>query len=463
MRLASISDNTAYLAKTAAGQANPVLDAEFEDLMARLGPFERHPVIAVAVSGGPDSLALTLLAARWAKKRGGLAVGLTVDHDLRPGSADEAEQTGRWLKAHGIIHRTLAWTDPKPKTGIQQRARAARYKYLQGWCRNAGILHLLTAHHRQDQAETVALRRARQSGPRGLASMAVIRELSGLRLLRPLLDIDKARLLATLNDSGQDWLDDPSNRYLGYARNRLRHDGIDTERLAADASLHGKKRRLSDRRLNSTLMHTVTIDPAGFARAPTALFDALPADLAQDLLERVLMTIGGNTYPPRKMGLRRLLSAMQNQQPFDGRTLANCRILNRKGQWLFCREAGTPSTLALIPWQWQRWQARFLIRFRGDQAGLTLRQLGDQDRPTNNRLLIKEKKCSLPLAVRSSLPSIWCDHELLAIPHIGYFGRSFDASLLDLRFRPCQPLANAPFAAHMCSRSSEETVALIHC
>ena len=100
-----------------------------------------------------------------------------------------------------IEHRILRWTGPKPATGVQAAAREARYALLGAWCRDAGVLHLLLAHHLDDQAETVALRQARQSGPDGLAGMAAVRELKGSRLLRPLLSVPKDRLRATLTGS----------------------------------------------------------------------------------------------------------------------------------------------------------------------------------------------------------------------------------------------------------------------
>ncbi|HLU65659.1 MAG TPA: tRNA lysidine(34) synthetase TilS, partial [Kofleriaceae bacterium] len=180
-------------------------------MIEALGPFERRPRLAVAVSGGPDSLCLCLLAHGWAKARGGEVSALTVDHGLRPTSADEARQVAAWLGPRGIDHHVLRWTGAKPATAIQEAAREARYRLLGDWCRAAGVLHLLLAHHLDDQAETVAFRRARGSGPEGLAGMPAVRELAGLRLLRPLLGVPKARLVATLEAAGQAWLEDPSN------------------------------------------------------------------------------------------------------------------------------------------------------------------------------------------------------------------------------------------------------------
>src|SRR5271163_3103349 len=100
-----------------------------------LGGFEARPQVAVAVSGGPDSLALILLAQRWARQRGGQAWALTVDHGLRPESAAEVRTVAGWLAARGIPHETLIWAGDKPATGIQEAARDARYRLLAQWCR----------------------------------------------------------------------------------------------------------------------------------------------------------------------------------------------------------------------------------------------------------------------------------------------------------------------------------------
>ena len=176
----------------------PVDLGEFSALLDALGPFERRPALAAAVSGGPDSMALALLARDWAAARDGSLLALIVDHGLRAGSAGEAALTVGRLAEAGICARILPWAGAKPATGIQAAARAARYRLLQSACRSAGILHLLLAHHADDQAETVALRRQRGSGRDGQAGMAAIREVEDLRLLRPLLATAKARLAATL-------------------------------------------------------------------------------------------------------------------------------------------------------------------------------------------------------------------------------------------------------------------------
>jgi len=218
----------------------PVTAVEFAALMAPLGPFEAPPRLAVAVSGGRDSLALALLTADWCRSTGGEVVGLTVDHRLRTGSGGEARQVGRWLAAAGIAHHVLVRRGELAAGSPQAAARAARYALLGDWCRRQGVLHLLIAHQQEDQAETLLLRLGRGSGLEGLAAMPAVVERVGLRLLRPLLAVPRRRLEATLAARGQPWIDDPSNEDPAYARTALRRlmpplaaAGIDAGRLAA--------------------------------------------------------------------------------------------------------------------------------------------------------------------------------------------------------------------------------------
>src|SRR5262245_21437394 len=170
---------------------DPLTEAEFAALMRPLGPFEAQPRLAVAVSGGSDSLALTLLLHDWARRQRGVLTALTVDHGLRPEAAAEARQVARWLRARGIRHRVLTWrpAGEARRGGLQAAARAARYRLLGAWCRANGVLHLALAHHREDQAETLLLRLARGSGLDGLAAMAAVSEREGVRLIRPLLAV----------------------------------------------------------------------------------------------------------------------------------------------------------------------------------------------------------------------------------------------------------------------------------
>ena len=121
------------------------LTEKFLNLIDATGPFEASPVVCVAVSGGGDSMALALMLERWAKARGGRLIGLSVDHQLRPGSADEALRVGNWFSKRHIDHRVLKWDDPNATSAVQENARTARYALMENWCRDNGILHLFVA------------------------------------------------------------------------------------------------------------------------------------------------------------------------------------------------------------------------------------------------------------------------------------------------------------------------------
>ena len=191
--------------------------------------------LLLAVSGGPDSLALMHLAARWG--RGRLHVA-TVDHGLRPGSASEAHGVAAAAQRLGLPHVILPWLGPKPQTRIQERAREARYALLAAHAQAIGARHVLTAHHADDQAETVLFRLGRGSGLAGLAGMRRETALApGLALVRPLLGRTKTDLIAVCAAAGQAFVDDPSNNDAAYARGRLRAQAPTAARLGLDQTV----------------------------------------------------------------------------------------------------------------------------------------------------------------------------------------------------------------------------------
>lgn len=225
---------------------------------------ESADTLLLAVSGGPDSIALLLMAARWVRDLAqppSLQIA-TVDHGLRPESHAEAEAVAALAAARGLPHTILPWTGPKPSTRLQERARAARYALLADHARTIGAAHVLTAHHADDQAETVLMRLGRGSGVAGLAGMRRMTLLTAdLWLVRPLLDLSKAELVAICQADGCDVVDDPSNRDPVYARARLRAGapvlaalGLDTpgllrlgRRMArAEAALEAETDRVED-------------------------------------------------------------------------------------------------------------------------------------------------------------------------------------------------------------------------
>src|SRR6476659_5583264 len=185
-----------------------------QDAKRLFAPWKGAPALVLAVSGGPDSLALMWLAARWrrALPRGPRLIAVTVDHGLRPEAAREARDVKRLAASLDLPHRTLRWTGAKPKTGLPAAAREARYRLLAQAASRSGATHILTAHTRDDQAETLLMRMLRGSGIAGLAAMARETEREGVWLARPLLEISKSQLIATLIKAKIAFADDPTNR-----------------------------------------------------------------------------------------------------------------------------------------------------------------------------------------------------------------------------------------------------------
>lgn len=182
------------------------------------------PALVLAVSGGPDSVALLWLAARWrrALKRGPALMVVTIDHGLRPEAAREARGVKQLAASLDIPHRTLRWTGDKPSTGLPAAAREARYRLLAKAARAHKASHVLTAHTRDDQAETLLMRMARGSGLTGLASMARESRRDGMLLARPFLDVPKSRLIATLARAKIGFVQDPTNQDAHFTRPRWR-------------------------------------------------------------------------------------------------------------------------------------------------------------------------------------------------------------------------------------------------
>ena len=197
--------------------------------------------IILAVSGGPDSIAMMRLFAWLRDEFAGLpAIVASVDHGLRPESAEEVKRVAAWAKEQGLAFRALRWSGEKPAAGIQAAAREARYGLLTGLARRIGATHLLTAHTQDDQAETILMRLLRGSGPAGLAGMQRLSGRDGIAHLRPLLDVPKARLLELCRAASWRYFDDISNRDAKFTRARLRKimaalapEGLSAKRLAA--------------------------------------------------------------------------------------------------------------------------------------------------------------------------------------------------------------------------------------
>ncbi len=431
-------------------------------LLRAAAPFEPAPRIAVAVSGGADSMALALLAARWAGAHGGRATALIVDHGLRPGSAAEALRVAGWLDHLGIDRRILTWRGTKPKSGIQAAAREARYGLLTAWCRRHGVLHLLVGHHLEDQAETFILRLDRGSGLDGLAAMPGVAETPWLRIVRPLLALSRADLRDFLAAENQEWIEDPSNRDAAFARVRVRcalsaldagrdgDDGVE-RRLAHAASRLGHARHALERETAGLLARAVTIYPTGHAMVDMAAIAGAASEIGMRALSRIVTCIGGRAYAPRRERLERLHARLADGGLRRGATLGGCLLSPRRDGVLVAREPDAIRERLTVQAPSETiWDGRFRVSVGSQhRAPVVVAALGRdgwsklaQERP-------ELRGIASPGRVRHGLPALWSGGRVIRVPHLGYRARASAGRpeiRCEARFWPRQPLAGAEFS-----------------
>lgn len=453
-------------------EPSPLSQSEFDALMRRCGPFEPAPQLAVGVSGGADSLALTLLLQTWVESRGGRLTALTVDHGLRLGSAEEAIETGRVLTARGLRHVVLRWCHDGPRHGVQAAARAARLQLLSDWCAREGVLHLALAHHAADQAETLVQRLWSGSGLAGLAAMAPVRELAHCRLLRPLIPIPPERLRATLQQGAVPWLEDPSNDDSRFGRVqarrflRTREEPLRTRNAALGAAQAlGAWRGRLDVACAELAAEACRLHPLGYVELLKPRLLAAPPVLVERLLRGLFQAVGGTAYPMSEREARAArgwLIDMPGQVPFADRprwmqrfVAGRCMMMRSEdGRWLICRERrDLPTLLCEGPGPWL-WDGRFLLyrKVRQDREARSDMTVSVRPfRPQNSGALasrhLRSALARVPDHALTTLPFV-ADHAGEArLPSIS--GVSLPSDLLDqglaARFQSAQAVVQGPF------------------
>lgn len=310
-----------------------------DDIARLFVPFDGARHVLLGVSGGADSTALLVMAADWSNGRTTKLTAVTVDHGLRPESKDEAKSVAKLAKSLGVPHRILVWQGQKPKTGVEEAARKARYELLDDCAEKLGATHLATAHTQDDQAETVLMRLAAGSGPAGLAGMRGSKRRGKLVHVRPLLRTSKAQLIATLQARGIPWSEDASNADPRFARPRLRatrdaleNEGLTSERLSVFAGRMGRMTDALDRVASAAWPETVREE-----NGKTVLDGAVLLSLPEEIGLRILVrAIGGHAdqTPDRLAKNEALFEAVVlalRKGEETARTLAGAKIAVRRG------------------------------------------------------------------------------------------------------------------------------------
>jgi len=419
----------------------PITPPETETLLA---PLSRFPRVALAVSGGPDSVALMQLAARWREAKGGnpeLTV-LTVDHRLRASSRGEAELVGRMAAALGLPHAVLTWdNEGARRAGLQARARAARYDLMAAYCHAHDIPALVTAHTLDDQAETFLMRLKRGSGLDGLAAIPERGEWAGIVVLRPLLDVPKARLLATLDAAGIAFVSDPSNLDPRFERARVRGSAaalaalsLTPEALALAARRLRRAREALQSVAQEFLAVNSEISEAGYALIEREALEAAPHEVALRALSQLIGVVGGGETPLQLAKLEHLLVAL-HQDGGKAHTLGRCRLepcAGRLGIFREVRGKGLPEA-RLSPGERLLWDNRFRVELgAGESRPVTVKALGESGWRSLRQC--SPLASSLPRLAGRTLPSCWRGDVLVGLPRLGGMGEG-EVLALDCRAR----------------------------
>ena len=372
---------------------------------------ERH--IALAVSGGSDSMALLRLAELWAKNSVKLSV-LTVDHGLRPEAAAEAQQVAEWCAALSLDHQILRWEGAKPETGLQAKARIARYDLMCEWCISHGVNYLLTAHTLDDQAETVLMRQARTDTVESLAGIWETANWNGVKLLRPLLGQHKEELRAYLKSLGQPWIDDPSNEDVKFERVRVRkalaHETNPDQRkmeLAEIADRAGREARGLALATEIWINGQLTSYSEGFGIIPRAGFCELDPGLQRRVLQQLVQTYGtGSRAEPGE--LDHMAKWIMGQE-LSRRTLGGAVLACRQASVLIGREWGRISPVpAIVPESEEvLWDGRFLVRAPANSEIVPV-----------GTLKAVARRGDIPSFVQQSLPAVLLGDGGVAIPQL---------------------------------------------
>jgi tRNA(Ile)-lysidine synthase len=405
------------------------LFSKFSSNLDFLQPFEERANIAVALSGGVDSMVLLTLTDRWVRQIGGNLTAITIDHKLRESSEAEAMQVKAICEKLGIKHIILKWNHGSITSNIQAKARSARYDLLTSYCHQNDILHLFTGHHLEDRVENFFIKLSRASGILGLIEGSQ-NFVNNVRICKPILNFTKNECRSILEEKLIPHVEDPSNAKQDYFRNELRFKlqgffdlkSIDSKlfqtRIANSQNNLAFSARLTQKEAILALCNCVTIYNAGFAIVKHKEFFEYEQDIKGYLLSYLLRIISGDDSDIRAEKITALIKSISSFKPstlnkciidFTGKDI----IIYKEKRYIEDREINLTNGLI--------WDKRFCIQ--NACQNLTITTLGLQ-----GYNLIKDK-VDLELIndankharkILFTLPTIKRLEKIVSIPNIDY-------------------------------------------
>jgi tRNA(Ile)-lysidine synthase len=406
-------------------------------------------VIAVAVSGGGDSVSLLALTHQWATLHNVKLVIMTVNHNLRAQAIVEVKYVMNLAQDFGYNCAVLNWNHQNNFANLQERAREARYSLMTDLCKQLDILTLLTAHHADDNLENFIIRQERKSGILGLHDSS-INFIGNIRILRPLFDIHKVELLNYLLANNIHWFEDESNLSNKYKRAQIRIA------LAGQDRLRKKELRLQQDKINdqaniikplliAAIAESVTIYQYGFAKIELDKLNNFNSAIQLQLIHFVLTVISGNTKVPRARSSLSILFLLHDCQKFI-KTLHRCVLDKSANILLIYREFGKNPPLDVPLIDGAVWDNRFYLDHRNrslPKYAYITKLLASDYKYLKQRLNLSsvleniiDLSPNKHQAILFTLPVIKIFEKVIALPHISYYDSANLIEKLDLSFRP---------------------------
>jgi tRNA(Ile)-lysidine synthase len=422
-----------------------MLKAQFDDFMSQNFDKAISSGVALAVSGGADSIAMLFLASNWAKNNSINLTIFSVDHKLRAESVSELEFVRETVMSLGHEFIPLEWRHSGQKTSIQERARDARYNMMSEKCHELSINTLLTAHHYDDFLENYLMRKNKKSGILGLSNSESM-YFNNIQVLRPFCSIKKKILVDYLNSNSIKWVEDSSNNSDLYERNVIRKQlasfsAEESRSLEIEVEKVSKQAHDLNERFIEAIAKIVQFNNFGFANINLELYKKLDHEIAVYLINFVLTNVSGKLETPRYRSVEKLVKNITSGDCFDC-SLHGCILRGVSNKLMIFREK---SAIDIIPKSLKSgsvWDGRFRLDIENKlgKESYKIEPLSKQD-----YIKIKEKLDFKKLPELSNnnhkdilftLPVIKNLEKVVAIPHISYYDDFEPDFRIKIVFRP---------------------------
>lgn len=378
--------------------------------------------IVVALSGGADSLFLTIIASEWCKTTSKNLYAVTIDHQLRKESYLEAVDVGKIVRKHKVTHVIKRWNHGDiPDGQIEEKAREARYELLVDACRDLKSKILLIGHNLDEQIETYLIRKEKKSENFGLACMSESRYIaSGIMIIRPCLPLSKNFIKSYLSSINERWVEDPMNSNECFIRVKKRKS---VERLSDEQKramfdkikIYGIDRNSTEREAVFFLQNHCQIHPYGFVDINLDFFYRLNEKVKCDVLKRCIKLVGRQEYKKSTNHCKNILAALTENNPIN---MGKCVIKTVKDKIRIFRENRNLEDIKIAN-KCGIWDNRFKFEVLEE----TILQKNCYIKPFNKHVSISD---DVPSYITVTLPSLWIDKKMLYLYNVNEISRLID-------------------------------------